>query len=44
MGTLPRWHGYSFIITVLVGSCVMQAIALVVNNLDPRRRYPTYWL
>lgn len=41
--TLPRWHGYSFIVTVLVGSLVMQAIALIINNLDPRRRYPTFW-
>ena len=41
--TLPRWHGYSFLVTVGVGSLVMQLIALVVNNLDPRRRYPTFW-
>ena len=41
--TLPRWHGYSFLVTVGVGSLVMQLIALVVNNLDPGRRYPTFW-
>ncbi|KAL4443756.1 hypothetical protein ABPG75_011493 [Micractinium tetrahymenae] len=41
--TLPKWHGYSFLITVLVGSLTMQLIALVVNNLDPRRRYPSFW-
>lgn len=41
--TLPKWHGYSFLITVLVGSLTMQVIALVVNNIDPRRRYPSFW-
>ena len=41
--TLPKWHGYSFLVTVAVGSLVMQCIALIINNLDPRRRYPTYW-
>ena len=41
--TLPKWHGYSFLVTVGVGSLVMQGIALIINNLDPRRRYPTFW-
>eukprot|EP00887_Chlorella_sp_A99_P004921 scaffold4.g4921.t1 len=39
--TLPKWHGYSYLVTIGVGSLVMQVIALVVNNLNPRRRYPT---
>lgn len=43
MATLPKWHGYSFLVTVAVGSVIMQLIALVINNLDPRRRYPTFW-
>lgn len=38
---LPKWHGYSYLVTIAVGSVIMQAIALVINNLDPRRRYPT---
>ncbi|KAI7844992.1 hypothetical protein COHA_001358 [Chlorella ohadii] len=41
--TLPKWHGYSYLVTISVGSCIMQIIALIVNNLDPKRRYPTYW-
>lgn len=41
--TLPKWHGYSYLVTIGVGSLVMQVIALVVNNLNPRRRYPTFW-
>jgi CBS-domain-containing membrane protein len=43
MATLPKWHGYSYLVTVAVGSVAMLAIALLVNNLDPRRRYPTFW-
>lgn len=42
--TLPKWHGYSYLITILVGSLAMQLIALIVNNLHPRRRYPTFWV
>ena len=41
--TLPRWGGYSYAVTVLVASLVMLIVALIVNNLDPRRHYPTYW-
>lgn len=44
MTELPKWHGYSYIITVLCGTIIMLIIALVVNNLSSRRRYPTYWL
>ena len=43
LDTLPKWHGYSYLITVLIGSLAMQLVALVINNLNPRRRYPTYW-
>jgi CBS-domain-containing membrane protein len=43
MSTLPKWHGYSYLVTIAVGSVIMQIIALVVNNIDPRRRYPTFW-
>lgn len=39
---LPRpCAGYSYLVTIAVGSCIMQLIALIVNNIDPRRRYPT---
>ncbi|EFN58032.1 hypothetical protein CHLNCDRAFT_142243 [Chlorella variabilis] len=41
--TLPKWHGYSYLVTIGVSSIIMQLIALVVNNIDPRRRYPTYY-
>ena len=34
----------SYLITVAVGSLTMQLIALLVNNLNPRRRYPSFWL
>lgn len=40
---LPKWHGYAYLVTVGLGSLVMQVIALVVNNIDPQRRYPTFW-
>lgn len=39
---LPRWHGFSYCVTVGVGSLVMQAIALLVNNVG-YRSYPTFW-
>jgi CBS-domain-containing membrane protein len=36
---------WSFLVApVLAGSLLLVAIALVVNNLGPGRRYPRYWL
>lgn len=40
---LFRAAGYSYLVTIGVSSIIMQLIALVVNNIDPRRRYPTYY-
>ncbi|MCI3922584.1 HPP family protein [Paenibacillus sp. TRM 82003] len=35
---------WSFLLTpVLAGSLVIVVIALVINNLDRRRKYPTFW-
>lgn len=37
--------GWSFLVTpVLVGAVVIVIAALVINNLDPKRKYPTFWL
>ncbi|CDN43850.1 MULTISPECIES: HPP family protein [Paenibacillus] len=37
--------GWSFLVMpVLIGSIVIVLAALVVNNLDPNRRYPTFWI
>ncbi|MEI5993054.1 HPP family protein [Candidatus Enterococcus mansonii] len=37
--------GWNFLFTpVLIGSVVIVVIALVVNNLDKKRKYPTFWL
>ncbi|TYP69395.1 HPP family protein [Paenibacillus methanolicus] len=36
--------GWSFLLTpVLAGSVVIVAAALLLNNLDPNRRYPVFW-
>lgn len=36
--------GWSFLLTpVLAGSVVIVAAALLLNNLDPTRRYPVFW-
>lgn len=43
MAELPKWSGFSYVVTVLAGSCVMLAVALVVNNANPGRQYPTFW-
>lgn len=40
---LPPWHGFSFLVAVALGCAIMQTIALLTNNADPLRRYPTYW-
>lgn len=37
------WAGFRLTASVAAGSCVMCAVAVVVNNLHPRTRYPTYW-
>ncbi|WP_027091891.1 HPP family protein [Cohnella thermotolerans] len=37
--------GWSFLFApVLLGAIVIVLIALLFNNLDPKRRYPTFWL
>ncbi|MFC3746109.1 HPP family protein [Paenibacillus sp. GCM10012306] len=36
--------GWSFLFTpVLAGAIVIVLVALIVNNLDKKRRYPTFW-
>ncbi|KAG2501441.1 hypothetical protein HYH03_001224 [Edaphochlamys debaryana] len=42
--TLGPDKGFRFLGTVFFGSCAMLAVALVINNLSSRRRYPTYWM
>ena len=43
MDELPKWAGFSYVVTVAAGSAIMLAVAVVVNNVDPKRRYPTFW-
>ena len=43
MDTLPKWAGFSYVLTVLFGSVVMQIVALVINGVNPGRQYPTFW-
>lgn len=43
MQELPKWSGFSFLLTVMFGSVVMQIVALVVNGVNPGRQYPTFW-
>uniref|UniRef100_A0A7C5EN78 HPP family protein n=1 Tax=Desulfobacca acetoxidans TaxID=60893 RepID=A0A7C5EN78_9BACT len=43
----PKVHqlGYLYVLMpVMAGALIMLAVALVVNNLAPTRRYPEYWL
>jgi CBS domain-containing membrane protein len=40
---LPKWSGFSYVVGVMFGAVVFQGVALVVNNLNPRRAYPTFW-
>jgi len=43
----PKIHqlGYLYVlIPVSAGALIMLAVALLVNNLAPNRRYPEYWL
>lgn len=40
---LGPWRGFQFVLTVFFGSLGMLVVALVVNNLSPQRRYPTFW-
>lgn len=40
---MPQWHGLQFVVAVAWGSAVLMVLSLVINNLSPHRRYPTYW-
>ncbi len=37
------WAGFKFVLTAVFGAIGMTLVALVVNNLSPRRVYPTFW-
>ena len=38
------WQGFKFVLTVFFGCVAMLVVAIPVNNLSSRRRYPTYWM
>ncbi len=38
------WAGFKFVLTILWACVIMLAVAMVVNNISHRRRYPTYWM
>ncbi|DBA71574.1 hypothetical protein WJX79_006406 [Trebouxia sp. C0005] len=40
---LAPWAGFSFVLVILVASAGQTVIALIVNNLHSKKRYPTYW-
>lgn len=40
---IPPWAGFSFILVVLVASTGMTLIAILVNNVHLKKRYPTYY-
>jgi len=40
---LPPWAGFSFILVILVTSAGQTVVAIGVNNLHTKKRYPTYW-
>lgn len=40
---IPKWSGFSYVVTVLFGSVVMQIVALAINGINPGRQYPTFW-
>lgn len=41
--SIPKWAGFSYVVGVAGGCAIMLAVALLTNNLAPRRRYPTFW-
>lgn len=40
---LGPWKGYQLVVSVAAGSSVMVLVAMAVNNLHPRSRYPTFF-
>lgn len=37
------YYGFEFVLGITIGSLVMVLVATVYNNLDPNRKYPTFW-
>jgi CBS domain-containing membrane protein len=35
--------GFGYILTTMIAATIMLSVALLGNNLSPRRRYPLYW-
>ena len=40
---MAPWFGFKFVVAILIGSAALFVIAMLVNNLHLRKRYPTYW-
>eukprot|EP01132_Coremiostelium_polycephalum_P003246 gene3246-4064_t len=44
MSSKYRWSGYYFVfVPVTSGALTMLVIAMIVNNISPRRKYPVFW-
>lgn len=37
-------HGFRLVLTVFLGSLALLLVALITNNLHPRKKYPLMWL
>ncbi|EIE20895.1 HPP family protein+B94, partial [Coccomyxa subellipsoidea C-169] len=40
---LRPWQGFQFVVCIFIGSLGMLLVALLFNNLHPKKRYPLYW-
>ena len=40
---LVRGAGYSIALVVLIDALIMLAVAMLINNVRPSKRYPTFW-
>lgn len=40
---LGPWKGFQILVVVLLDAAIMLTVGLVINNLSPKRSYPTFW-
>ncbi|GAX72660.1 hypothetical protein CEUSTIGMA_g116.t1 [Chlamydomonas eustigma] len=43
LAPLGPWDGFQVVITVIFGSIMFILLGLIINNISPKRSYPSFW-
>jgi CBS domain-containing membrane protein len=43
LSSLGPWEGFQVVVTVIMGSIMFIFLGAIINNLSPKRSYPSFW-